>query len=365
MRLVGAQIIPFSAPLRPPLNTSQGRVATREGFILKLVGDCGKVGLGEASPACWIDGRPLAETRAALEAIVMRLEGCRDAAVLRSAVLGEGAAGCLTPAAACALDTALLDLEARSRDVGVAAILGAASQAPVPVSTLLTSQTPENVAREALVALERGYTVFKLKVGAGALEDDLANLNALRGATGASSFIRLDANRAWSFGQAVSALNAFGPEKIEFVEEPLGSCSPAELARLRDAAGIALALDESVGSVTGLEAFCAERGPAPVIVLKAARLGGPSRCLEIARAARAAGVAKIVVTDSIESSVGMSAAIHLATAVAAARPAAGLGGASFGFALTGGFGEGGSAHDAPWVAPCGPGLNVSLRHSES
>ncbi len=365
MRLAGAQIVPFSAPLRPPLNTSQGRVATREGFILKLVGDCGKVGLGEASPAYWIDGRPLADTRAALEVIVRKLDGCRDAAELRSAALSEGAAGCLTPAAACALDTALLDLEARSRGAGVSAILGAVSQAPIPVCALLTLQTPQAVAREAIAALARGYTVFKLKVGARALEDDLANLNALRGAAGASGLIRLDANRAWSLGQAVSALNAFGPEKIEFVEEPLKSCAPAELARLRDATGIALALDESVGSVTDLKAFCAERGPAPVIVLKAARLGGPSRCLEIARAARAAGVAKIVVTDSIESSVGMSAAVHLAAAVAAARPAVGLGGASFGFALTGGFGEGGAAHDAPWAAPCGPGLDISLRYSES
>ncbi len=363
MRLTGGTIVPLRAPLRPPLDTAQGRVATREGFVLQLAVDCGEPGLGEASPPYWIDGRPLADTRAALEAIVKKLDDCREPAELRKALLDNRGTGHLTPAAACALDTALLDLEARRRGVGVAAILGGAAQTPLPVCALLTARTPAAIARQARGARARGYTVFKLKVGAGTPGDDLENARALRGAVGQSALIRLDANRAWSFTQAVSALRAIGPQGIEFVEEPLKRGAAAELARLADAAGVAVALDESIRRVADLEAFCPARGPAPVIVLKAARVGGLSRCVEIARAARARGVAQIVVSDAIESPVGMSAAVHLAAALASAGSAVGLGGASFGIRLPGGLRENAAVHDAPWLTPCGPGLKVSPRRS--
>lgn len=358
MRLAGARIISFCAPLRRPIVTARGRIDAREGFVLELRSDCGERGLGEASPAYWIDRRPLSETHAALLRIVARVEDCRDPGELRAQVLNGAAAGELTPAAACALDTALLDLAARSRGVGVSAMLGGASSRAVPVSALLWSRSPEELVNEARSARASGYTVFKLKVGTGALADDLANVNALRSATAESDLIRLDANRAWDFEQALSALKAIGPARIEFVEEPIRAVSPAELARLRDATGIALAVDESINCVRDLESLCESCGPDLVVVLKAARVGGPSKCVEIAQSAQAAGIRTLVVTDSMESSIGMSAAVHLASAIATAGTAIGLGAARF--FHSSGFDDVPAIYDAPRVAARGPGLAVSV-----
>ncbi len=362
MRLAGARIMPFRASLRRPMVTARGRIDVREGFVLELRSDCGERGLGEASPAYWIDKQPLSDTHAALKRIVAKIEDCRDSDEVRAEVLNGAGASELTPAAACALDTALLDLAARSRGVGVSAMLGGASSRAVPVCALLWSRTPEELIREVLSARASGYTVFKLKVGAGALADDLANVSALRSVTEGADLIRLDANRAWNFEMALSALNAIGPARIEFVEEPVQPGSSVELARLRDETGIAVAVDESIRCARDLESLRDSCGPDLVVVLKAARVGGPSKCVEIAELARAAGVGRIVVTDSMESSVGMSAAVHLATVIASAGTAIGLGGARFFQSC--GFDDVPAMHDASRVAACGPGLTVSVQRSE-
>jgi o-succinylbenzoate synthase len=166
--------------------------------------------------------------------------------------------------------------------------------------------------------------------------------------------LRLDANRAWTFKAAEDVLKRFSRYQIEFVEEPLKSAQPGDLARLRDATGVSLALDESISGRSDLEEFIAN-DTADYLVLKTARVGGPSRLVEIARLAQSAGM-KVVVTDSIETSVGMSVAVHVAAVLSPPRSATGLGGAR---ALSSISISGLDLRMAPRLTACGPGLTVS------
>jgi O-succinylbenzoate synthase len=63
------------------------------------------------------------------------------------------------------------------------------------------------------------------------------------------------------------------------------------------------------------------------VVLKPARLGGPTAVLEVAREAARFGIT-VVVTDSIETSVGRALAAHVAAALPGEVQPIGLGGAS-------------------------------------
>ncbi len=354
MKLAGAEFRPLRMRLREPMVTSRGQLATREGFVLKLYASSGLLGVGEAAPAYWIGGESIAMTRASLESIVKMVERGRDSDSLREAALTGSEKFRITASAACALDTALLDLEARSRGVPVTKLLGGDSTRPVPVCALLRSRTPEQLFRESRVAADQGYTTFKLKVGGDAIENDVANLAAIRAAVGDAARIRLDANGAWEFPDAVSALRRFSAHAIEFIEEPLRDPTPGALAKLGGETGISVALDESIGTAAQLDKFLDQRC-ANFIVLKAARLGGPSRAVELARIIAAAEL-KLVVTDSLEGAIGMSLAVHLANAVSGAV-AAGLAGARF---LS-------DAEEIPphfrepvALEPCGPGLDVAL-----
>ena len=355
MKITAASIAPFCARLVRPLSTAQGQIESREGFVLMLEADSGERGIGEASPAYWLGGEQIGETRRALESIVQSLDRHRDPGELRR-LIDENSFGAppLTPAAACALDTALIDLSARIRAVSMASVLGGRSIGPVPISALLAGRTPDELADETRIAVGDGYTCFKLKVGARAISADTKNVASLRMAVGKDFSIRLDANRAWTLDEAEVALRAFHPYGIEFLEEPLRSPEPGDFRRLSDATGVALALDESLSGAAALRAFI-EHDRAGYVILKAARLGGPTRCVEIAAMARSAGI-KVVVTDSIESAVGMSAAIHLASALSPRGTAAGAGGARF-FADASICGV--AFPSASQMFPDGPGLNVS------
>ena len=314
--------------------------------------------MGEASPAYWLGGERIGETRRALESIVQSVDCHRDPGELRSLIDENSSRGSpLTPAATCALDTALIDLSARMRGVPMASALRIERESidPVPVCALLAGRTPEELTTEARIAVGQGHTCFKLKVGARAIAADAKQVASLRMAIGNDFSIRLDANRAWTLDQAEAALRAFQPYGIEFLEEPLRSPQPGDLRRLSDATGVALALDESLSGAAALSAFI-EHDAVGYLVLKAARLGGPTRCVEIARLAAGAGI-KVVVTDSIESAVGMSTAVHLASALSRRGTAVGAGGARF---FPAGSFCGVEFPPVSQVLPNGPGLNVSV-----
>lgn len=357
MKLIGAAITELRMRLAAPLSTPRGNLRERKGFVLTLTSESG-AGVGEASPAYWVGGEPLTQARRSLDRIVRRVAGHPDSDDLRELLAGRGRRGGpidhaeLSPAAACALDTALLDLIARQRGVAVASLLGGQAQARLPVCALIAGATAEALAQRAEAAVARGFRVLKIKVGGGPIDDDLKRINAAGRRLGPAVSLRLDANRAWTLADAIRALAKFSRFPIEYVEEPLASPTPHKLAELRATTRLALALDESITDPDALAEYAA-RQALDVVVLKAARLGGPTGGLQIARLAAAAGI-KTAVTDSIESAVGTSTALHLAAALPRPYLAAGLGGLS----LLADHGCGRAHRLSPWLRPRGPGLGV-------
>lgn len=345
MKIVHADVVELDLPLRCPLVTSHGEIASRRGFLLRVVSDEGVEGVGEASPAYWIGETSLARIAADLHAVVDLVAAQPDATCLRAMALA--------PAARCAVDTALLDLSARVRRVAVCALFSAEPATSVPICALVAGETPEAAARDAEAAVADGFRTLKIKIGSASVAADVRKVAAVRARVGEAVALRLDANRAWGLAEAHDALAAFAPLGIEFLEEPLRHVEPHAFATLASSVHVPLALDESVGDATQLAQIVAA-GAAPVVVLKAARLGGPTRALALARAAAAHGL-RVVITDSLESGVGMRVAVHLAAALPLPRPAVGLGGVRL-LAVHGDR----AAHTPP--APCltaiGPGLEV-------
>ncbi len=339
MSLVRAEIAAFSLALRAPLKTARGMVTHRHGFLLHIRDELGLGGLGEASPASWVDGEPLEETERSLRELVSSVGR------QRTPVLG------LSPAARSALDTALLDLEARQEGVAACGRLGG-SPRPIGLAALLGEQAEKDLGRELARALAEGFRCFKLKVGADPAAD-LARLSRVRRESGAQAAIRLDANRAWSFDEARRALDALAAYSPEQVEEPLRSSEPVELARLRAETGVPIAADESLRGLEDLERLAAARA-VDAVVLKLARLGGPRPTLALASRARELGL-RVVLTDSIDTAISRAGMLHVASALPPPSEFVGLAGARLLAADVTGDGPGGAS-----VEPAGPGIGVTL-----
>jgi L-Ala-D/L-Glu epimerase len=326
-----AEFAAFSVALRTPLTTARGAVTHRDGFLLRVHGEHGLVGLGEANPASWVDGESLEATERSL----------------RELARGSDRGDVLSPAARSALDTALLDLDARRAGAPACRHLGGSPQ-PVPLAALLGRATEAGLAKELAQALREGFGCFKLKVG-GDLASDLARLSLVRREGGQCTAIRLDANRAWTLDEARRALDAFAAFAPEHVEEPLRSSEPSELARLRVETVVPIAADESLRNPDDLEKLAAEHA-VDVAVLKLARLGGPRPTLALAQRAIELGL-RVVLTDSIDTVIGRAAALHVASALPAPIRFVGLAGSRL------------LAADVPSGAvlePSGPGIGVTL-----
>ena len=209
-----------------------------------------------------------------------------------------------SPSVRFGLETALSSLSsaiARGTVSSLACFDGA-----LPVSALLMGSR-ERILADARYLLEAGCRALKLKVGLRSLSDDVDLVRTLRGVLGGKAALRLDANRKWRLEEAVTFARALGAEGIEYLEEPLRD--PSRLGDFREAAGVPVALDESLLDIQPdeLEGF----GALGAVVLKPTLLGGISKTREWIAHARKLNV-RPVLSACFESGVGILAIAALA-----------------------------------------------------
>lgn len=343
----GAALYSYALPLRVPLETGRGPLRHRRGLLLQLRDGDGRTGWGEAAPLAGWHGPDLETTEAAL-AGWLRTAAPGDEpetlAALAGATLRE------VPCAWAAVAGAAADLAARRRGVSLASFLaapGVSPAGPVPTAALVEGDTPGAVAASAAAATAAGHRTLKLKVGTGAIADDVARVAALRQAAPGAA-LRLDANGAWgdAAGDALRALVRFEPELLE---EPARGL--AQLRRLQAISDIPIAADESLPPLADLQRHL-PLGVATA-VLKPSALGDPVAVLGAAAALAETGTSAII-GSFMESAVGVATAAHVAAAVAG--PAAGLGTSAL---LQRDVCEPPAVRGGALLLPAGPGIGLA------
>ena len=191
----------------------------------------------------------------------------------------------------------------------------------VPVNSIVPAVDAE---RAGAFALAGGCRTAKVKVAerGQTLADDLARVEAVRDALGASGRVRIDANGAWSVDEAVRALRELARFDLEYVEQPCASVEELAELRLRLARSgidVPVAADESIRRSGDPERVTALNA-ADVAVLKVQPLGGVRACLELAERL---GL-PVVVSSALETSVGIAAGVALAAALPELPYACGL-----------------------------------------
>jgi L-alanine-DL-glutamate epimerase-like enolase superfamily enzyme len=207
----------------------------------------------------------------------------------------------LRPAARAAVDIALHDLWGQRLGQPLYRLFGLNPAAAPPTSFTIAMDEPEVMAAHAR---ESGFPVIKIKVGG---EDDEARVAAIRRATGAR--LRVDANAGWTRDQAARLIPRLALYDIEFVEQPLAADDYEGLRWLRaQSLDVPLFADESVKSAADVAALA---GAVDGIVVKLMKTGGLREALRVIAVARALGM-QVMVSCMVESSVGVTAAAHLA-----------------------------------------------------
>ena len=308
MRLTHCTFAPYRLPLRQPWVSARGGFVVRQGWLVRLMTDTGLIGYGDCAPLPQAGTESKDSAVACLSGWAATLHGLSP-----EVALGRIAASAAeTPAVSCGLETALLDLLAQQAGRPLARWLNPRSSATVKVNAVLGGLDRQIVER-ALIAVDEGYSVLKLKVGLAAGHEEISSLHDLARHLPAGVSLRLDANCAWNESEAEDFIGALAGLPVESVEDPLANPDRAGWLRLQAKAPFPLAADESL-RIMGADAVF-NLPPLRRVVLKPMLLGGLRPALALARRAREADL-ECVVTTTVDSAIGVAAALHLAAAVA-------------------------------------------------
>jgi L-Ala-D/L-Glu epimerase len=297
-----------SLPLREPIATAWGELTTRELLRVRLTGEDGVTGRGEAAPLEPYDGVPLVVVEEALVVYAEVLREVRPGAP-GPAVLDLCREVADVPQAIAAIDLALWDRAGRREGRPVADLMTDDPLPEVPVNATLGALDRAGAFAQAVAAVEAGFGCVKVKVGVG---DDAGRVAAVRAAGGPALTIRLDANGSWSVEEAVAAIRALAPAGLELVEEPVHGV--AALRAVRDRVATRVAMDETAADAGALTASVAD-----AVCLKISRCGGLSALLAQAALVRATG-ADVYLSSTFDGPIGIAAAVHAAAALRVELP---------------------------------------------
>ncbi len=211
-------------------------------------------------------------------------------------------------AAKAALNMALYDRFSKNLGLPLWKFFGRA-----PTKPLVTSFT---IGIDSLdVMLEKtdraaNYDILKIKLGRD-VEHDIAVMREIRKRVGEKKILRVDANAGWTLDEARRIIPVLADLGVEYIEQPLPMGAIEELRRLKKECPLPIFLDEDIHTSRDIPPVV---GAADGINIKLMKSGGLTEARRMVATARACGL-QIMLGCMIESSLGITAAAHLAPSV--------------------------------------------------
>ncbi len=325
--------------LRTTFRVAHGASNQRHNVIALL--ECqGLTGLGEAAAVFYYG-----DTQASLADYLRSLPRLDDDLFALERTLASLPHG--PQAARAAVDIALHDLFGKLLGQPLYRLFGLQSL-PLPLTSFTIAIDDPQIMAER--AQHSGYPIIKIKVGT---DQDETIVRAISRAT--SARLRVDANAAWSREQALEIIPRLAAYDIELIEQPLpvqdrqGYFWLKEQLR-RQGIETPIFADESVRTSRDVAEMA---GGLDGVVVKLMKCGGLREALRCIHTARAHGL-QIMLSCMIETSVGVTAAAHLA-------PLCDYIDLDGPLLISNDLYEGVQYHQAQLELPQAPGVGVSLR----
>ncbi len=212
--------------------------------------------------------------------------------------------------AKCAVQTALLDIWAKQLNLPLSEVLGGRLRDSVPVLWVLASgDTDKDIAEAKAMIEKKRHNIFKLKIGAKSVKEDVAHVIAIKKALGDSASIRVDVNRAWRELECIDGIAKLQDGGIDLIEQPCAITQVDTLMRLSKRFDVAIMADEML---TGTDSAyrLAKIGACDVFAIKIEQSGGLIEACDVAKIARLAGI-DVYGGTMLEGAVGTIASAHV------------------------------------------------------
>ncbi|KAJ1442201.1 Mandelate racemase/muconate lactonizing enzyme, C-terminal [Sesbania bispinosa] len=185
----------------------------------------------------------------------------------------------------------------------------------VQICALIDSNgSPTEVANVAASLVEEGFSAIKLKVARGGDPmQDATLIQEVRKKVGFQIIIRVDANRNWTYEEAMKFSSLVKDCNLQYIEEPVQD--EDDILKFCEESGLPVALDETIDKIqeNPLEKLVKFTHPGIVaVVIKPSAVGGFENAALIAQWAHQLGK-MAVVSAAFESSLSLSAYTHLSS----------------------------------------------------
>lgn len=312
MKITDIKIKHISVPLRTPFKTALRTVNSIEDIIVEIYTDTGNIGFGEAPPTGVITGDTAGSIIGAIEDHIKKSILGMSVENFEELMLKLNNCIVKNTSAKAAVDIALYDLYGQLYKAPLYKLLGGYRKEIITDITISVNDLEEMV-KDSLAAIERGYNTLKIKVGKDPVKD-IERMKAIRKAAGYDVKLRIDANQGWKPKEAVRILGEMYNEglQVEFVEQPVLAHDVDGLKFVTDNVSIPVLADESIFSpMDALNIL--QRRAADLINIKLMKTGGIYNALKICSLAEMYGV-ECMIGCMLEAKVSVTAAVHLACA---------------------------------------------------
>ncbi|MBV8743848.1 MAG: hypothetical protein JO134_02260 [Xanthobacteraceae bacterium] len=311
MRIRSIEPIAVSLPMLKPLIMAGETVARADNVLVRIEGDDGLIGWGEAASAPTMTGETVASMVAAVKHLAPLLIG-REGGDIAGARAAMEARMYANHGAKAAIEIALYDVAGRATGRPVHALLGNKRRSRLALLGVIGGGDFDGDLVDAAAKKAKGFTAFKIKVGVDGPEKDTARTRAICEVLGPDCLISADANQGFTAEQAIAFVRTVADAGLDFFEQPVAGHDLAGMAAVAAAASaVAIGADEGIHSADDIARHHA-MGAARGVSLKSIKLGGIAAMLEAARLADDLEMRVNVSCKTGESSIGCAAALHVA-----------------------------------------------------
>ena len=289
---------------KQPAGTSRGVYTERKSWFVHL-SDGDRTGIGECAPlpdlSC--DVRP--------NYVEVLRQFCDD--VERTGNIDYEAMRDY-PSMLFGLETAILNMRNGERLFDTPFTRG---EEGIPINGLVWMGNYDEMLQRMEQKLEQGFRCVKLKIGAIDFEQELELIKRIRSRFSFHEVeLRLDANGAFPYEEALYKLELLSQYNIHSIEQPIRQGQWAYMAELCRESPLAIALDEELIGVNDPEM---KRHMLNVIkpryiILKPSLHGGMMGCREWIQTAKEHGIGSWI-TSALESNVGLNAIAQFCSSV--------------------------------------------------
>ena len=291
---------------KQPAGTSRGVYTTRKSWFVYL-SDGQREGVGECAPlpdlSC--DARP--DYAEVLDNFCQSL--CETGEIDYEAMRTY-------PSMLFVLETAVMDLKSKKQGVLFDTAFSR-GEVGIPINGLVWMGNYDEMLQRMEEKLEKGFRCVKLKIGAIDFDQELDLVKRIRNRFSFHEVeLRLDANGAFPYEEALYKLELLSQYAIHSIEQPIRQGQWAYMAELCRESPLPIALDEELIGVSDPEMkhHMLNIIKPRYIILKPSLHGGMQGCREWIDTAREMGIGSWI-TSALESNIGLNAIAQFASDV--------------------------------------------------